>query len=241
MPEHGQPYPVVVLAGGLGTRLEGVAPGVPKSLVPVLGEPFAFHQLRLLASEGVREVVLVVGHLGELVRAAVGDGSAFGVAVTYVDEGDDLHGTGGALRVALDNGALPEEFGVLYGDSYLPTALAPVFAAFAAADRPALMTVHRNDDRWDRSNAVLENGIVTVYDKAAANRDPRMRWIDYGLSVLRRNVVADIPAGSVVDLADVYRDLSSRGVLAGYEVAERFYEVGSPEGLADLERHLAGR
>ena len=221
--------------------MEGVAPGVPKSLVPVLGEPFAFHQLRLLASEGVREVVLLVGHLGEQVRAAVGDGSAFGVAVTYVDEGDDLHGTGGALRVALDRGALADVFAVLYGDSYLPATLAPVFEAFAEADLPALMTVHRNEDRWDQSNAVFENGLVTVYDKGAATRDSRMKWIDYGLSVLRRDVVADIPRGAVVDLADVYRDLSSRGELAGYEVSERFYEVGSPEGLAELERHLARR
>jgi NDP-sugar pyrophosphorylase family protein len=241
VPEDVESHPVVILAGGLGTRMEGVASGIPKALVPVRGEPFAFHQLRLLASEGISEVVYVVGHRGEQVRATVSDGSAFGLAVTYVDEGEELHGTGGALRVALDRGALAEVFFVLYGDSYLPTALAPVFEAFAAADRPALMTVHRNEDRWDRSNAVLENGLVTVYDKGAAARDLRMQWIDYGLSVLKREIVADIPADAVVDLADVYRDLSSRGELAGYEVSERFYEVGSPEGLAELEGHLTGR
>jgi MurNAc alpha-1-phosphate uridylyltransferase len=241
VPEHVEPYPVVILAGGLGTRMEGVAPGVPKALVPVLGEPFAFHQLRLLSSRGAREVVYVVGHRGEKVRSAVGDGSAFGLEVTYVDEGGELHGTGGALRVALDAGALADAFGVLYGDSYLPIDLAPVFEAFAKAERPALMTVLRNEDRWDRSNVVLENGLVVVYDKGAATRDPRMKWIDYGLSVLRRDVVANIPEGSVVDLADVFRDLSSRGELAGYEVVQRFYEGGSPAGLADLERHLAGR
>ena len=151
--------------------MEGVAPGLPKALVPVLGEPFAFHQLRLLASQGVRDVVLVVGHLGEQIRDAVGDGSDFGLDVSYVDEGDELHGTGGALRVALDRGALADVFGVLYGDSYLPTELAPIWEAFAAAGRPALMTVHRNEDRWDRSNAVLEAGLVVAYDKRPEARD----------------------------------------------------------------------
>lgn len=221
--------------------MDAVAPGIPKALVPVLGEPFAFHQLRLLASEGVSEAVFVVGHRSKQLRAALGDGSAFGLALTYVDEGDELHGTGGALRVALDQGALPDVFGVLYGDSYLPVGLAPVFEAFVASDRPALMTVYRNDDRWDRSNAVVEDGVVTSYEKGSPTRDPRMRWIDYGLSVLEREVATRIPAGSVVDLADVYRELSARGELAGYEVSERFYEVGSPRGLTDLERYLAGR
>ena len=221
--------------------MEGVAPGLPKALVPVLGEPFAAHQLRLLASQGVTAVVYVVGHRGAQLREAMGDGSALGLQISYVDEGGELHGTGGALRVALDAGALPPVFGVLYGDSYLPFDLAPVWAAFEATEHPALMTLHRNEDRWDRSNAVLEDGLVVLYDKRPDARDERMAWIDYGFSVLRREVVEEIPAGAVVDLADVYRELSASGDLAGYEVAERFYEAGSPEGLADLERHLAGR
>jgi NDP-sugar pyrophosphorylase family protein len=221
--------------------MEGVAPGIPKTLVPVRGEPFAFHQLRLLASQGVDEAVYVVGYRGAQIREEVGDGGAFGVRVTYVDEGDELHGTGGALRVALDRGALAEVFGVLYGDSYLPTELAPIWDAFASAERVALMTVHRNEDRWDRSNAVFEDGAITYYEKGLGTRAPRMKWIDYGFSVLRREVVARLPGDAIVDLADLYRELSSRGELAGYEVSERFYEVGSPEGIADLERHLAGR
>lgn len=221
--------------------MEGVAPGVPKALVPVLGEPFALHQLRLLAAQGVGEVVYVVGHRGEQIRDAVGDGSALGLAVSYVDEGDHLHGTGGALRVALDGGALPSVFGVLYGDSYLPTDLDTVWAAFAASGRSALMVVYRNEDRWDRSNAVLEDGLVVLYDKRPEARDERMEWIDYGFSVLRREVVEDVPAGAVVDLADVCRALSERGELAGHEVSERFFEAGSPGGLEDLERHLRER
>ena len=225
------PRPVVILAGGLGTRMRAVAEESPESAHPVRGEPFAYPpapaaRLRRACSE----VVYVVGYEGAQIEAAVGDGSAFGLAVAYVDEGEHLHGTGGALRFALDAGALPEEFGVLYGDSYLPIDLDPVWAAFDAAGRPALMTVFRNEDRWDRSNAVFEAGRVVLYDKRPEARDERMAWIDYGLSVLRRDVVAEIPTGVSFDLAELFRELSARGDLAGYEVDTRFYEAGSPRG-----------
>jgi N-acetyl-alpha-D-muramate 1-phosphate uridylyltransferase len=219
--------------------MEAVAGGRPKSLIPILGEPFVHHQLRLLVSQGIRDVVYVIGFRGEQIRAAVGDGRDFGLAVSYVDEGRQLRGTGGALRFAHDAGSLRESFGVVYGDSYLPIDLSPIWSAFDASPRPALMTVLRNDDRWDRSNAVFEDGQVTMYDKRIEGRDIRMQWIDYGLSVLRRDVVESIPTDAAVcDLGDVYRELSLRGDLAGFEVATRFFEVGSPEGVAALESHL---
>ncbi len=127
----------------------------------------------------------------------------------------------------------------LYGDSYLPLDLTPVWGAFRTAERPALMTVHRNEDRWDQSNAVVEDGMVVLYDKRPEHREPRMAWIDYGFAVLRREVVEEIPRGAVADLGDVYRDLSSRGDLAAYEVFTRFYEAGSLDGLVELERYLS--
>ena len=241
MPERVEPYPVVVLAGGLGTRMRSLTKGLPKALVPVRGEPFASHQLRLLALQGVTDVVYVVGYGGAQVQAAVEDGSAFGVSVSYVDEGEHLHGTGGALRFALDAGALPAVFAVLYGDSYLPIDLAPVWAAFGAAGRPALMTVMRNENRWDRSNAVFEAGRVVLYDKRPEARDERMAWIDYGLSVLRREVVQEIAAGVRFDLGELFRELSKQGDLAGYEVDTRFYEAGTPGGIAELELFLRDR
>ena len=230
---------VVVLAGGLGTRMRAHAQGLPKALVPVLGEPFVHHQLRLLARQGVREAVLVVGHGGSLVRDAVGDGSPLGISVAYVDEGDDLHGTGGALRVALDAGALDDPVAVLYGDAYLPIDLGPPWRAFDPERYRALMTVLRNRGRWDASNALLADGVVTRYEKGAAPASG-LEWIDYGLNVVRRDVIEAIPPGAVVDLADVLRELSLVGELQGFEVETRFYEVGSPAGLADLEEHLAG-
>jgi NDP-sugar pyrophosphorylase family protein len=242
MTDDGSAWPpqIVVLGGGLGTRMEAVAGGLPKSLIRILGEPFVHHQLRLLASQGVREVVYVIGFRGEQIRSDVGDGGRFGLNVSYVDEGDQLHGTGGALRFAYETGWLDDVFGVVYGDSYLPVDLRPVLVAFDSSGCPALMTVIRNDDRWDRSNAVYRHGRVTKYDKRTHARDPQMRWIDFGLSVLRREVIEWIPSGGAVcDLGDVFHKLSLRGDLAGYEVGTRFFEVGSPEGVAALETYLA--
>jgi NDP-sugar pyrophosphorylase family protein len=183
--------------------------------------------------------VYVIGFRGDQIRRAVGDGTEFGLAVSYVDEGDQLHGTGGALRFALDSAALAGAFGLLYGDSYLPIDLAPVWSAFVDGGHLALMTVLRNEDRWDRSNVVLDKDVVTLYEKHPEARDPRMAWIDYGFSAFVRDVVGGIPAGASADLGETFRELSERGQLAGYEVSERFYEAGSPEGVSELERFLA--
>jgi NDP-sugar pyrophosphorylase family protein len=233
----------VILAGGLGTRMPEATADRPKALLPVGGRPFVDHQLELLAAGGVEDVVLCVGYGGDALRNHVGDGARFGLSVRYVDEGTELKGTAGALRLALDEGALADAFAVLYGDSYLPIELEPVWAAFRAGGLPALMTVYRNDDRWDASNAAFEDGRVVVYDKhGVSSAGEQLRWIDYGLSILSADVIRErVAPRTVADLADLYHDLSVEGKLAGFEVDERFYEVGSPAGLAELERHLRDR
>ena len=231
----------VVLAGGPGTRMRPATEEVPKALLPVLGRPFADWQLELLAKQGIERVLYSVGYRGEMLRDHVGDGSRFGLAVSYVDEGEHLRGTGGALHLAFHLGELEEAFFVLYGDSYLPIDFAAVEGAWEKTPLPALMTVFRNDGEWDASNAIYENGRVVLYDKdRPADRVEEMHWIDYGLSVLTRDLVHErIPHDEVSDLAELMRDLSRDGQLAGYEVSERFYEAGSPEGLRDLERYLS--
>jgi NDP-sugar pyrophosphorylase family protein len=229
-----------ILAGGLATRLRPVTDTIPKALVPVAGRPFVDHQLAWLARDGVTDVVFCIGHLGDRIAEHVGDGSAHGLRVSYVDEGSDLRGTGGALRLAYDEGALAPVFAVLYGDSYLAVDVAQVRREFDEHEAPALMTVFRNEGRFDASNARLEDGWVVRYEKGLA--DPAaagMHYIDYGLSILDRDaVLADVPPGAVADLATLYTRLAAERRLAGREVAERFYEVGSPSGLAELEAHL---
>jgi NDP-sugar pyrophosphorylase family protein len=228
----------VILAGGLGTRLWPMTRTLPKCLIPINGRPFADYQLTWLSRQGITNVVYCIGYLGAQIRKAVGDGSRFGLTVRYADEGDDLKGTGGALRGALDAGLLAEIFFVLYGDSFLPVQFAAVLAAFQASGCRALMTVMRNENRWDRSNAVFAAPFVTVYDKQCDDATrARMNYIDYGLSILARDLIArEIRAGVKADLADLFKKMSLAGELAGFEIADRFYEVGSQSGIAEFSR-----
>jgi NDP-sugar pyrophosphorylase family protein len=229
----------VILAGGRGTRMLPATRELPKALLPVAGQPFAAHQLELLRRNGVDRVVYCIGHLGALIREFVGDGRRFALEVAYVDEGERLRGTGGALRLAADTGALEDRFLVTYGDAFLPIDYGAVDRAFVASGAPALMTVFRNDGRWIASNAVFENGWVTLYDKQPPELVAEMRWADYGVSLLTRDLVeAEIPTNESVDLSDVFGRLSRQGNLAGLEVHERFYEIGSPEGLRTTEAIL---
>jgi MurNAc alpha-1-phosphate uridylyltransferase len=229
--------PVAILAGGLATRLRPLTDRIPKAMLSVAGRPFIFHQLDLLRSQGIERVVLCVGHLGEQVQAAVGDGRAAGVAIQYSYDGEVLLGTGGALKKALP--LLGDRFFVLNGDSYLRCSFRMVQAAFAAAQRPALMTVVHNDNRWDRSNVLFRGGELIEYDKTS--RRPDMAHIDYGLTVVSHKVFDDYSDAPGCDFAEICRELSKRGQLAAYEVAERFYEVGSPQGIRETEDFLSGQ
>jgi NDP-sugar pyrophosphorylase family protein len=225
---------VALLAGGLATRLRPLTEQVPKAMLEVAGEPFIAHQLRLLRREGVSRVVVCAGYLAEQIAAYVGEGSRYGLSVTYKIDGPKLLGTGGALRAALDQ--LGDEFLVMYGDSWLDIAYAPVVDAFRASGQPALMTVFRNEGHWDASNVWFENGRIRLYDKRA--RLPQMHHIDWGLGMLKAETLAARPPNEPFDLAEVYSDLSRAGRLAGYEVATRFYEIGSAEGLTETDALL---
>jgi NDP-sugar pyrophosphorylase family protein len=231
--------PTAILAGGLATRLRPLTSTVPKSLIDINGEPFVAHQLRLLRDHKVRRAVLCVGYLGELIRDRIGDGSAYGIDVEYVFDGPTPLGTGGAIKKALPR--LGEAFFVLYGDSYLPCDYRAVQGAFLASGKLGLMTVFRNEGSWDTSNVDFQDGRIIAYDKT--NRTARMRWIDYGLGVFRSLAFARVPEGEPYDLVAVYQDLLRQGDLAGFEIKERFYEIGSFAGLkataSFLERRAA--
>jgi N-acetyl-alpha-D-muramate 1-phosphate uridylyltransferase len=226
--------PVAVLAGGLATRLRPVSETVPKSLIEVAGRPFAEHQLDWLRSQGIDRVVFCVAYRGEMIREALGDGTRWKLSIEYVFDGQPLLGTGGALKRALP--VLGEAFFVLYGDSLLTCDLAAVERAFVASGCAGLMTVFRNDDQWDRSNVRFEDGQLLQYDKS--QRTPAMRHIDYGLGVLTPRALAPFPPDHPFDLAPVYQRLLAAGDLAAVEVFDRFYEIGSPEGLDETRMFL---
>jgi NDP-sugar pyrophosphorylase family protein len=226
--------PVAILAGGLATRLGPLTKNVPKSLIPIHGEPFVAHQLRLLQRSGVQHVILCIGHFGNMIEQAIGDGSAFGVKVEYSYDGATLRGTAGAVKGALPK--LGKKFFVMYGDSYLACNYAAVEQEFLQRGGLGLMTVFRNDGQWDASNVEFVEGRIVAYSKK--NRTARMRYIDYGLGAFHAEAFARTQA---TDLADVYAELLQTGKLAGVEVHERFYEIGSPSGLKEMTNFLSQR
>jgi NDP-sugar pyrophosphorylase family protein len=229
--------PVAVLAGGLSTRLRPLTETIPKALVEVAGRPFAEHQIEWLRDEGIERVVFCVAYLGEMIRETLGHGSRFGISIEYVFDGQPLRGTGGALKHALP--LLGDDFFVLYGDSLLTCNLAAIERTFLASHKDGLMTVFRNDDQWDRSNIHFETGRVLTYSKV--HRTPDMRHIDYGLGALRATALAPFPPGEPFDLAQVYQRLLEQDDLAAVEVVDRFYEIGSPEGLEATRAFLTAK
>lgn len=218
----------------MATRLRPVTEKIPKSLVAINGEPFIAHQLKLLASNGISHVVVCAGFLGKMICDVIGDGSQFGVTVEYAFDGDRLLGTAGAVKNALR--LLGDSFFVLYGDSYLVCDYGAAEGKFWASGKLALMTVYRNEGKWDTSNVEFENGHILAYSKKV--RTPRMHYIDYGLGVFSSKVFDQIPPGKPYDLAELYAKMLEQGQLAGMEVHQRFYEIGSPSGLEETERFL---
>ncbi len=218
------------------TLLRHITEKIPKSLGEIAGEPFINHQLRLLAREGITDVVLCIGYLGEMVRAVVGDGSSFGLRVAYSFDGPVLQGTGGAIRQALP--LLGPEFIIMYGDSYLDIPYAPIVAHFRQSGLPGLMTVFANAGRWDTSNIEFADGQIVHYSKQPT---PEMQHIDYGLGIIRAEAFGGMPKDGPFDLSDVYRRLIANRQMAGYLVGTRFYEIGSRAGIADLEALLSAK
>jgi NDP-sugar pyrophosphorylase family protein len=226
----------VILAGGLGTRLGDLAGGLPKPMVDVNGKPFLELQLELLRKEGLRDFVLCIGYQGARIQEHFGDGNRLGIDIRYSVEQNDLLGTAGAVKQA--EPLLQDEFFLIYADSYLPMDYQHADANFRAGDSLGMMVVLANDNQYDRSNVVIDDGYVTVYDKARPT--PEMRYINFGVSLLRRRALALVPPDVPYSQEDWFQDLIRSHDLMAFETFERFYEIGSPAGLMEF-RHLLAK
>jgi len=224
----------VILAGGLATRLRPITNKISKSMIKIKNKPFLEYQIELLRRNNISEIILCVGYLGEQIERYFGNGKQLSVNIKYSYENEQLLGTGGAIRNTFD--LLNNYFFVLYGDSYLNVNYKEIYNYFLKINYPALLVIYKNNNKWDRSNVIFKDGIVKVYDKN--NYAPEMKYIDYGLCVLSKKIVKEIPENIFYDLADLYKGLSTEKKLAGYEVLERFYEIGSKEGLKEFENYI---
>lgn len=225
---------VCILAGGLGTRLGEQVADTPKPLLEVAGRPFLLHQLELLAANGAGHVVLCVGYLGERIEERIGR-EQLGIRIDYSYDAPGLDGTLGAIRRA--QRLLPDRFLVLYGDTYLRLDYRAADRAWRDSGCLGVMTVLRNEGRWDTSNVVYDDGRVVAYDKEC--RTSEMHWIDYGLGGFRLGAL-DVVDPSEREVSALYSHLAEQGELCGYEVHDRFYEIGTPAALAVADAFLRG-
>ncbi len=227
-------FPIVILSGGLATRLGSLTKKLPKSLILINHEPFIAHQLRLLKNQGFKKVVLCVGHFGSLIREYVQDGKRFGLSVIYSHDGEYLLGTAGAIQHALS--LLEEYFFVMYGDSYLITDYNKIQQTFCRQNKQALMTVFKNNNQGDRSNIEFRNNEIITYDKK--NKTVNMTYIDYGLALFKKTIFSNRENSIFYDLSDLYEKLLAEQQLANYEVYQRFYEIGSINGLNEFKNFI---
>lgn len=228
---------LVLLAGGKATRLRPVTEAIPKSLLEVAGKPFIDHQLELIKRNNITQVVICVSYLGGQVREFVGDGSRYGLKIDYSFDGDTLLGTGGTIKNALD--LLDDKFFVMYGDSYLTADFKIISDYFLKGNKSGLMTVFKNEGKWDKSNIDFRDGKIIKYDKSIENKN--MEYIDYGLGILKKRAFEDFKNEKVFDLEAVYKNLLRKKELLGYEVSERFYEIGSFRGLEETQAFLENK
>jgi len=224
----------VILAGGLGTRLYPVTRTIPKSLVPIAGRPFVDHQIELLSRGGVEDVIMLVGHMGDEIRAHLGDGSRFGIKIRYSDEGEHRLDTAGAVRQALD--LLDDTFFLTFGDSYLILPYQRIWDDYEESGGEALMVVYRNDNQFDTSDVFVEGGRVLAYQKQPPL--PGAIYINHGLHVIRRESIATIAEGERMSLQQFLQPIIMRGGLVAWETQQRFFEIGSFAGLKELDDRL---
>lgn len=226
---------VVILAGGLATRLRPLTDTMPKSLVEICGKPFLEYQLDFLKAGGVKNVVLCVGYQGDKIEQTFADGRKFGVNIKYSYEKEQLLGTAGALKNA--EHLLGDKFFVVNGDSYLFLDFATVMSYFNELSQLALMVVYKNCDRYDRSNTLIEENLVKQYSKKKKTKG--MIYIDYGASILRKKALELVSPNQVYSLEQLFQQLIPQKELLAYEVTKRFYEIGSPEGLAEFRKAVS--
>ncbi len=225
--------PVVVLCGGLSTRLISLTKDTPKSMVHVMGIPFIDHQLGLMRDNDVKEVILCIGKFGKQIRDYVRNGSKWGLSVSYSDDGDTLLGTGGALKNAYD--ILPERFIVMNGDSYLDIDYSKVVNKFRDTAQPILMTIFPVSDNSYKNVYIDDKGFICKYDKSG--KDPKLNYIDYGFTPMKKYVLERMPDG-VFDFSEIYSDSIERKCLAYYISPKTYHEIGSFEGLEETKDYI---
>ena len=234
--------PILVLAGGLGSRLRSALVDRPKALAPVNGRPFIEIVLEKLRDQGAHKVVFCIGFLGHMVRDCFGDGERLGLDITYSEEGEGLLGTGGAIRKALTH--VNERALVLNGDTYLDMDYSQLISDHleAVEHQAALATLalsHLNDHR--RFGTVTFDPstmrVTGFLEKAGMDSPPQSGWLNAGVYVLKKSFIESIPANRPVSLErEVFpKTLDEGKFLKAHQCIKPFYDIGTPEDWRRFE------
>jgi NDP-sugar pyrophosphorylase family protein len=226
--------PVVILAGGLATRLQSLKKKLPKALIKISGKPFIYHQLTYLRKEGIKKVIICIGYLGDRIKNYVGNGKKFDIEVLYSKDWPHLLGTGGAIKNALP--LITDKFFILYGDTFLPINYKDIVKFHLKNKSKSVITIIKNKGMWDKSNINFKNNKIIEYNKF--NNGLEMEYIDYGLSLLSKDIFNKYPPKKSFDLSVIFRQLIIQKKLLGFEVYKRFYEIGSIKGLRQTKKFL---
>ena len=226
---------VAILTGGLATRLGDLTRNQPKSMLKIRERTFLEYQLELLKRAEIKDIVLCIGHMGEQIERHFGNGRNYGVNIEYSLE-DELLGTAGALKKA--EALLNEVFFTMYGDSYLFLDFPAAMRYFQSQNKLALMTVYKNYDQYASSNTVVEGNLVKKFSKK--ERTEGMVYIEYGANIFNKEALNMIPENQFYSLDDLFSRLGETGELLAFEVKERFYEIGSPQGVKEFEDYIKG-
>ncbi len=225
---------IVILCGGLATRLLPLTQEIPKSMVEVEGKPFLKYQIELLKKNNISDIVLCIGYKGEQIKKYFGDGERFGVKVRYSSDKNKFLGTGGAFKKA--ENLLEDVFLVMYGDSYLPFDFQKAIKFFEKFDKLGLMVVFKNFNKYEPSNVWVEGDLVKDYSKERKTK--KMKYIDYGVSIFRKEALKFIPENQFYDLSQLHKFLIKKRELLAYPAEKRFYQTGSLEGLEEFKKYI---
>lgn len=229
------PTQAVILAGGMGTRLLPLTKTTPKPMILFHGKPFLEYLLESLRDQGIERVLLLLGYLPDQIKDHFGDGSAFGLDITYnISPVDDE--TGMRLKRVIKK--TDDVFFFLYCDNYLPFSMKDMWRVFCEEDVSALVTIYDNKDGYTKNNIRIGNsGRVEVYDKTRTAEN--LQGVDLGYMIMRRKVLDLIPQDNVSFEKAVYPQLVEKNQLHAYLNHHRYYSVGDFRRMPMTEKFLA--
>lgn len=226
----------VIFAGGLGTRLRPFTNDNPKPLYPILGRPFIERLVEQIRSFGISDIIILLGYLPSNIVDALGDGSSFGVRITYRATPVE-YDTGARLQEAAP--VLADSFLMMYCDNYCPIDFGQLQADFEENNAGIQLTAYANRDSYTKSNLRIAagSGLVETYSKKR-NVDG-LSGVDIGYALVRKKVLSFLPNSNVNFEATVYPKLVEEHALYATVCEHRYYSIGSYDRIELTERFFS--